>query len=97
MTYFEFLLWVSLVTGFYFLSKRNVETEKMLAAKVDALESQIEGAVQIKELAIRLEIDDARCTYSVSAEEIKALLVERWLSKRGLMMTPKGKDFLVDR
>lgn len=33
----------------------------------------------------------------VGAPEIEAALVEIWLEKRGLMATPKGKDFAVPR
>lgn len=34
---------------------------------------------------------------STTGPELTALTVENWLGKRGLMMTPKGKEFTVKR
>jgi len=61
---------------------------------------ETDSTVEMKAIEIRLKVSDddgnkLSSTLTWSAHEIEAFRVEEWLSQRGLVMAPKGKDFKV--
>lgn len=67
--------------------------------RLDKFERRMDQQIVLDKLSLDMNIDSPNCAYRINAgiqgHYITANYVQRWLDERGLMMTPKGKDFSV--
>jgi hypothetical protein len=98
MTYVDLFLIIFAVAFLWFAHLRFEAVEK----KLIAIAAESNKAVEIKAIELRLKISDEdgnhfSSSLTYSAQELEAARIEKWLSQRGLMMQPKGKDFQINR